>query len=80
MSQFSCNGQYENAREMLPASVRVLEISHRDAWYRDQAPLFVKSRAKEEDSSTETYSPVSRMLRFGILFFLKICMNVHGIY
>ena len=66
MSQFSCNGQYENAREMLPASVRVLEISHRDAWYRDQAPLFVKSRAKEEDNSSETYSPVRRTLLLGL--------------
>lgn len=35
------NDQYENARAMLPESVRVLEISSNDAWVRDCGPTFV---------------------------------------
>jgi len=34
-------GQYENARARLPHSVRVVEISHNDAWMRDTGPTFV---------------------------------------
>jgi len=33
--------QYENARAMLPAQVRVVEISNNDAWMRDCGPTFV---------------------------------------
>lgn len=33
--------QYANARAMLPATVRVLEISSNDAWMRDCGPTFV---------------------------------------
>ena len=33
--------QYENARAMLPAHVRVVEISNNDAWMRDCGPTFV---------------------------------------
>jgi agmatine deiminase len=33
--------QYENARNMLPAQVRVVEISSDDAWMRDCGPTFV---------------------------------------
>jgi len=33
--------QYENARAMLPAHVRVVEISNNDAWIRDCGPTFV---------------------------------------
>ncbi|HXZ82581.1 MAG TPA: agmatine deiminase [Acidimicrobiales bacterium] len=33
--------QYENARNMLPNSVRVVEISSNDAWIRDCGPTFV---------------------------------------
>jgi len=33
--------QYENARNILPAHVRVVEISSNDAWMRDCGPTFV---------------------------------------
>jgi agmatine deiminase len=33
--------QYENARDLLPAQVRVLEISNNDVWVRDCGPTFV---------------------------------------
>jgi agmatine deiminase len=33
--------QYENARAMLPAHMRVVEISSNDAWMRDCGPTFV---------------------------------------
>lgn len=33
--------QYANARRLLPASVRVVEISSNDAWMRDVGPTFV---------------------------------------
>lgn len=33
--------QYKNARAMLPASVRVVELSNNDAWMRDCGPTFV---------------------------------------
>ena len=33
--------QYENAVDLLPASVRVIEISSNDAWMRDCGPTFV---------------------------------------
>jgi agmatine deiminase len=35
------NDQYENARSLLPAHVRVVEISSNDAWMRDCGPSFV---------------------------------------
>ena len=34
--------QFANARQMLPAEVRVVEISSNDAWVRDCGPTFVK--------------------------------------
>ena len=33
--------QYENARNLLPAAVRVVELSSNDAWVRDCGPTFV---------------------------------------
>ncbi len=33
--------QYENARNLLPADVRVVELSSNDAWMRDCGPTFV---------------------------------------
>jgi len=33
--------QYENARRMLPAQIRVVEMSSTDAWMRDTGPTFV---------------------------------------
>lgn len=33
--------QYENARRMFPAHIRVVEMSSNDAWARDYAPTFV---------------------------------------
>ncbi|KAH9570600.1 hypothetical protein CY35_02G049200 [Sphagnum magellanicum] len=33
--------QWENARNQLPANVRVLEMSLNDAWFRDTGPTFV---------------------------------------
>jgi len=33
--------QYENARNMLPGGVRVVELSNNDAWIRDCGPTFV---------------------------------------
>lgn len=35
--------QYDNARAMLPAHIRVVEMSADDAWARDYAPTFVKN-------------------------------------
>lgn len=34
-------GQYDNARAMLPAHVRVVEMESNDAWARDYGPTFV---------------------------------------
>lgn len=34
--------QYENARQMLPPHIRVIEMSSNDAWARDYAPTFVR--------------------------------------
>jgi len=34
-------GQYQNARNMLPPVIRVVEMSHDDAWIRDCGPTFV---------------------------------------
>ena len=35
------NGQYRNARNMLPPEVRVIEMSNNDAWIRDCGPTFL---------------------------------------
>ena len=35
------NDQYENARNLLPEDVRVIELSSNDAWARDCGPTFV---------------------------------------
>lgn len=35
--------QYDNARAMLPAHIRVVEMSNDDAWARDYCPTFVKN-------------------------------------
>jgi agmatine deiminase len=34
-------GQFTNAREQLPAAIRVIEMSSNDAWMRDVGPTFV---------------------------------------
>ena len=39
--------QFENARNLLPAEVRVVEISSNDAWMRDCGPSFVTNAAGE---------------------------------
>ena len=39
-------GQYAAARAMLPAGVRVVEISSNDAWMRDVGPTFVVDRRR----------------------------------
>jgi len=39
--------QYEHVREMLPRSIRVVEISSNDAWMRDIGPTYVKNEAGE---------------------------------
>lgn len=36
--------QYNNAREALPAPIRVVEMSSNDAWARDYAPTFVVNK------------------------------------
>lgn len=36
--------QFQNARQMLPADVRVVEISNNDSWMRDCGPTFVVNR------------------------------------
>ncbi|MCB9105281.1 MAG: agmatine deiminase [Anaerolineales bacterium] len=36
-----CSEQYQNARQMLPPFVRVVEMSANDAWMRDVGPTFV---------------------------------------
>lgn len=39
--------QYENAKNRLPETVRVVEISNNDAWIRDSGPTFVKNNQGE---------------------------------
>jgi len=39
--------QYENARMQLPDAVRVVEMSHNDAWMRDMGPTCVVNKAGE---------------------------------
>ena len=39
--------QYDNARALLPAHIRVVEMSSNDAWARDYAPTFVKNALGE---------------------------------
>lgn len=39
-------GQYLNARAMLPAAVRVVEMSSNDSWMRDCGPTFVSNGRK----------------------------------
>ncbi len=36
--------QYDTAREMLPAKIRVVEMASDDSWARDYAPVFVLNR------------------------------------
>ncbi len=38
--------QYNNARQALPAHIRVVEMSNNDAWARDYAPTFVVPKNK----------------------------------
>jgi agmatine deiminase len=39
--------QFVHARAMLPDAIRVVEISHDDAWMRDVGPTFVVNRRRE---------------------------------
>ena len=39
--------QYDNARAMLPAHIRVVEMENNDAWARDYAPTFVRNSRGE---------------------------------
>lgn len=39
--------QFQNARHLLPEQVRVVEMSHDDAWIRDTGPTFVVDKAGE---------------------------------
>lgn len=39
--------QYEHVREILPGSIRVVEISSNDAWMRDIGPTYVKNEEGE---------------------------------
>lgn len=39
--------QYENARQLLPPQIRVVEMSSNDSWARDYAPTFVRSSEGE---------------------------------
>ena len=39
--------QYANARQMLPAHIRVVEIANNDAWMRDCGPTFVVNSQSE---------------------------------
>lgn len=41
------DSQYDNARALLPAHIRVVEMSSNDAWARDYCPTFVKNDAGE---------------------------------
>lgn len=44
---FASFDQYDNAREMLPDYVRVVEMSSNDSWARDYMPTFVVNKARE---------------------------------
>lgn len=37
------SNKYENARNMLPENVRIIEMSTNDSWVRDSGPTFVKN-------------------------------------
>jgi agmatine deiminase len=39
--------QFSNARALLPGTVRVIELSHNDAWMRDMGPTCVVNKAGE---------------------------------
>lgn len=39
--------QFDNARAMLPETVRVIEMSHNDAWVRDSGPAFIVNNEGE---------------------------------
>eukprot|EP01052_Picozoa_sp_SAG31_P041857 SAG31_NODE_6465_length_2007_cov_1.287212_2_plen_179_part_00 len=39
---------WQTARQMLPAHVRVVEMSMDDSWFRDQAPVFVQDNQSGE--------------------------------
>ena len=41
------NSQYQNARNMLPDNIRVIEVSNNDSWMRDCGPTFVKNDSGE---------------------------------
>lgn len=43
LTMFVSAAQYQNARHMLPDTVRVVELSTNDAWARDIGPTFVKN-------------------------------------
>ena len=44
MTMVTNEDQYQKAREMLPDSVRVVEIANNDSWIRDSGPVFVKNK------------------------------------
>lgn len=41
------SSQYEHAREVIPSTIRVVEVSSNDAWMRDIGPTFVKNDVGE---------------------------------
>ncbi|KAK1376322.1 hypothetical protein POM88_032515 [Heracleum sosnowskyi] len=44
--------QWDNARRQLPHSVRVIEMSMNDSWFRDSGPTFVVNKSKSSPGNT----------------------------
>lgn len=47
-------GQWQNARSQLPLSIRVVEMSMNDAWFRDTGPTFVVRDRSSEGTEKKT--------------------------
>lgn len=59
--------QFENAREMLPAQVRVVEIASNDAWIRDSGATFVvndEGEARGIDWTFNAWGGLNKMMYF----------------
>ncbi|EOI00727.1 agmatine deiminase [Enterococcus moraviensis ATCC BAA-383] len=47
VTMFVSAKQYKNARQVLPAPIRVMEMSNNDAWIKDYGPIYVTNKKGE---------------------------------
>lgn len=47
VTMFVSAKQYKNARQLLPESIRVMELSNNDAWIKDYGPIYVRNKEGE---------------------------------